>query len=72
MQEWTDPRYATAVAGLMAKRTASLTDPSPRRCRACFGFRVQLVLGSDGARHELSCTKCGGSGLQPPRRRSRR
>jgi hypothetical protein len=72
MQEWTNPQYASAVAKLMARRTIPLTEPSPQRCRACFGFCVRLVIAPGGERHELSCIKCGGTGRQPPRRRSRR
>jgi hypothetical protein len=72
VQEWTDPQYTSVVGELLARRTVSLTEPSPLRCRACAGFGVRMVIVPGGGRHALDCAKCNGTGRQPPRRRSRR
>ncbi|WP_416976739.1 hypothetical protein [Streptomyces sp. T028] len=72
MQEWTDPRYQSAVDTLTAARSTAPAEAA-KRCRGCLGYGARLMLVSGGGQIRIGCTRCGETGQQPapaPRRRS--
>lgn len=68
MQEWTNPRYASAVDMLMTMRATAPAEPA-KRCRGCHGYRLSVFISPAGQRHFIGCFTCGESGEQPARPR---
>lgn len=66
--EWTNPRYAMAVALLSDGRVTASTKHM-KRCSKCWGYRRQIFVSEDGAHHSAPCLACHGSGLRRVRSR---